>query len=234
MAKKPAGKKFDTWEYADQAAGIRVKVPVYTGGSGGKIVFRVELEEFAIRKEDSDINRLKDQVFAEIKAQRSTTWTGHLYVYCGGAMSGLLAFESAAAAREEGESSSCDEESLGAEFRLMIRPVAIGTRPDGSRCYRDRRYYGARAVDRMPPVGVNIESPPEFSGFDSRSHRGTCALLPDTPENRRALAEIACAVEQLRRRLGTLLSPARIESSLGTILERGMVALEPPGEDTHG
>ncbi len=238
MAKRQPGKKIETWKYVDRADGIKIDVPVrmvtlpsQLYGGSAKVEFRVDLPDLEINDRDTDANKLRERVFEEIRAKRSTTWEDFLHVFAAGKFEG----DKFAVPKDRGDvvwTNRPDEDDeprygahkLVAALRIRVSTVRVGTMPDGAKVHRNE--HCSHAMIGMPETGKVKDS-----FFDDRMD-GVSALVPDTPEARLALAKVAEAIRQAHDTLKKYMHPDNVTASLEQFLRgSGLAGLPAPAQE---
>jgi hypothetical protein len=227
---RPGEKKVATWKYESRAGTLDVPVYMidysqkgrYEQQQAGKVaVFRVKLDDPEIRLENTDINALKTEVWAAIKDKLSIVWRDMLYVQTEGNAHGIDA-KDPEGYRRKGERGA-------GKVEFDYKPVQI-TEFNGKKMSRhlESVYNGnstwSTASEGWPEVG----HPSRYHyGKDKVDRSEVRALIPDTPENRAALDQIADGFKALHKRLLGLLSPKSIERTLANVGTAGLLLPAP-------
>jgi hypothetical protein len=210
-------RKIIIWRYDDDA-GTTMDIPVYqlTGHDG--IWLRVNIPELDIREENSDINLLRERVFAAIKDRLVLKWEPCLQISVSGRAWSLDDF---AEAMQINPSLSC-------EIEVRVSRIEIATRPDGSQCYREPG-LDSRIHEGLPGPG---------DGIVDDEQQDTRSRVPDTRENRQALVELGHAFVRLGRELCDRLGPDQVNAAVSRLLAEktlaGLPALPPAGGGKKG
>lgn len=210
---RPGAKKITTWRYND-GNGTELSIPVtmHTEGHGASArnSFSVSIPEMEIRARNADINALQKEVYALVKERSLLVWAPFLYVgfeQDADDFGGLLP--------------TAPRPKVDASLRITVHLVETTERPDGTLMSRGREYGGggSRPYEGLPEVGPGDE-------YERKSMR---AMVPDTPENRRALYQFCQGVATLGRRLSELLEPEVIGDTLAQVLAlKGLPDLSGP------
>lgn len=222
-------RKFETWTWRDPETGERVEVEcraVKTRSAHGTETtsFEVRLPKYDVHESDKDPNALRDRVFHEIAARRSVAWSYHLHVFAGGDFSSFHGSDNFTA---EG----FDYVGIQGSLRVDVSPVQVGLRSDGEHAWNRTGGCGVNAHAGRPHVGKGSQS--SFGSGDRTT--GVWALVPDTPENRKALATVVGEMQKLKDRLQTFLSPGNIDLVLEQVNKAGgTLSLPSPQQEEPG
>lgn len=204
MARRGRKKIFE-WDFVS-SSGVSMKVPVHILHSKSDQKFEVDLPDYDINEHHADVNELRKAVFAQLAERLTVSWSPFLYVAVSGS----------AHPCEEG----ADEHyQMQADLKLEVKPLEIGTRPDGSKCHRERAYRTVH--DGLPDAGKDEKD-------RWHSHQPMRAYVPDTLANRAALNDLANRFQALLDKLEEFLSPEMIERTLACSLFPALPA--PPQE----
>lgn len=196
-------KKIDTWKYEDTKNGVEhtIDVLMVTKKSqygAGSVTFRAECATADVEIENSDVNELRKLVWAEIREKTAIEWRPYLYIrVSGGGSSYRLENDGI------GEQSRC-------EAQLHVHVDVYHLAEHGGKKWRRQNYAGYGASEGWPKTG-HIER--EWAG----SEPYTASLVPDTAENRAALAELFKAMQKLNERVKTLFGPEQIKATLARV-----------------
>jgi len=221
-------KKFTTWEFRDRE--VKLLVPVHVvddtdhNHTAKEVYFSVKMEEPEINEQDTDINRLRQTVFAKIKEQLSIKWRSMLVVEVECARHRLF--------DKRKKPDTMDTEysgdgSLGVSWHRV--QIATFGKQKLSRTFNNYYKPWGPGLQKERPREVwnqGTEGWPEVGTIaDRRGYPRIKAMIPDTPENRVALEAIADNIETLYRRLGKLLDSDQIENTLARVAGSGLLAL---------
>jgi hypothetical protein len=216
-------RKFTTWEYRKAGRPLRkveVRVQEQHSGRRTSTSFYVRIPELQLELRHKDVDQLRALVFAELDKRDEIKWVPWLHVTVEGDIDVMHDPDASDDALPKG--------NIRSSLRLHYDRVLLAD--DG---------------DRKLSRGVNDDGEPEKCVFDrwpevgeKKVHRGTydnekwkheiAALVPDTEENRRALDAISTGMANLLQKLGSLLSPTRIEKTLLQIQKSGVPLLPAP------
>lgn len=220
-------KKIDTWEY--RGGGARLAVDVYledrekTTGDRSGTAFRVDLPEYDISAWDTDIQKLKDEVFAQLRVRLQLDWKNYLYLQTHGNHEPWTATKGA---------EWLTFKDASASFSMSIHCVQLAEL-NGKKLWRGHpgsSYYGNQVQEGWPDEG-------EKKGRDRWLSDGMCTLIPDTEANRQALLRIMKGIEMLTDRLKDFLSPAKAQQALAAALQNTLLPapqLALPSGEGHG
>jgi hypothetical protein len=183
-------KKIITWRY-DDGAGRTMDVPVYQVTKHDGIWLRVELPELGVREECSDVNLLRERVFAAIGDRLMIHWAPFLRITAEASAYGLDDFA------EETDRNA----DLHLEAGLRVFRIEVGTRPDGSTCHRGPG-YSSSVHDGLPALD---------DGEDSDTRHEVESLLPDTPANRQVLVELGLRFFESGKAACSRLDPRNVD-----------------------
>jgi hypothetical protein len=201
-------RKIITWRY-DDGAGTTLDIPVYQVTNQGGIWLRVDIPALDIREENSDINLLRERVFAAIKGRLVLKWEPYLQISVSGRAWNLDDFAEATQINP----------SLSCEIEVRVSRIEIATRPDGSQCYREPG-MDSRIHEGLPGPG---DGGVDDEQQDARSR------IPDTRENRQALVDLGHAFSRLGRDLCDWLGPERVEAAVAQLAaEKTLAGLPAP------
>lgn len=200
-------KKIITWRY--QKGGNTLDVPVYqvADGHSGGVTLRVNLPELDICVTNSDVNALQMEVFKLVGERLRLKWEWFLYIKINGSSYNIDYFVGGEVLNPH----------LRFDTAVAVSRVEVGTRPDGTRCYREAGHAGIS--EGLPHLGTEDGSKRSWG-----DNPVTYAMVPDTPGNRKALVTIGKALVRLDRELRKFLSPDTIHATLSAINRDGSVA----------
>jgi len=234
-------KKFTTWEYRDHEVVLQVPVTLVDNSKKGhirygedanKTFFEVHMDEPEIREKDTDINRLRETVFAQIKAKLAVEWKSMLLVEVSASHSRLF---------DKGKSPDTPDTEDDAGAKLVVNwerwQVAKYKGKKISRRFNnyhkpwrihDEKEKPAREVWNQAQSGWPDDKDDRFSTQDQMPE--IKALIPDTPANRVALEAITDAIENLYHNLAKLLASDKIEETLAAVASKLVLNLAGPVE----
>jgi hypothetical protein len=197
-------RKLTVWEY-DDGKGTTLKVPVYQvdgyldDGRRG-IRLRVQIAELDILEYDTDINVLQGRVYGQIKEKLVLKWEWFLLVKTYGYESGT----------DPEDFMEATHVNPLCSFRLEVdvERIQMARRPDETTCWRRAGNYGGTIHEGSPELG-------------RRANGSIVGMIPDTPENRRAIVEVGLAFSRLRENLQILLGNDQIERTM-EVLSSGL------------
>ena len=207
-------KKIITWRY-DDGAGTTMEIPVYQVTKSDGIWLRVDIPGLDIREENSDINVLREKVFAAIKGRLVLKWEPFLQITVTGTAWNLDDFVGA----------SQINPNLSYDIEIQVARIEIATRPDGSQCYREPG-RDSRICEGLPGLG---------DGADDDQRRDTRSRIPDTRENRQAVVDLGRAFFRLGSQLCDLLHQDKVDATVAQLVTDKTLAGLPasaPGADT--
>ena len=205
--------KFTEWEWRDPETRELIKIECRCEKDRDKVDFFVRDEKRRLNMSNADPNKLKDEVFSELTARRVVEWTHHLHVFVGG--DGSWEISSDHFVEEDGE-----HVSLSQSLHVAVHPVQTAVRGDGKKVWNSRGGYGGNISFGEPHVGHG-----ELSVRVGDRTTGYWSLVPDTPENRRALRTIIDNMALMKTRLSKLLSPDNLQASLDAVAAGGLADL---------
>jgi hypothetical protein len=196
-------RKIVTWRYDDHA-GTTLDIPVYQVTDHQGIRLRVDIAELDIREENSDISLLRERVYSTVKGRGFLKWEPFLQVSVSSSSWDLENFVEATQVNP----------TLSFEISVQVARIEIGTRPDGSQCYR------------MPGQDSRILEWPgeEGDGVDDDQQRDIRSRIAATPENRQAMVDLGRAFFRLGRELGERLRPERVEQTVAQLIAENTLA----------
>lgn len=235
---RPPGKKIDTWTFTIDGQRVKVDVRMDPGARTDFLVRHDLATGERISLRNPDINALRKEVEDALRAKIRVHWERFLYIEtCGGLEPSLEGAAQKARLTEESQAGETwarhdwlADAQLHALLRLDYRTIEIGTRADGSQCYRElASSHGHNVHEGLP----HLETPDsEERGFRSDDYPTQSAYLPDTPANRAALELIRAGLDLVRQRLQELLSHETIAATLQQVLTSpavvGLPAPPPP------
>jgi hypothetical protein len=190
-------RKLTVWKY-DDGKGTTLKVPVYQvdryldDGRRG-IRLRVQIAELDILEYDTDINVLQKRVYGQIKEKLVLKWEWFLLVRTYGHESGT----------DPADFLEATHVNPSCSFRLEVdvERIQMARRPDGTTCWRHAGNHGGTINEFSPELG-------------RQANGSIVGMIPDTPENRRAIVEVGLAFTRLRENLQILLGNDQIERTM--------------------
>jgi hypothetical protein len=201
-------KKIITWRY-DDGAGTTMEIPVYQVTDHQGVWLRVDIPELDIREENSDINLLREKVTAAIKGRLFLKWEPFLQISVSSTAWDLDDFVAATQVNP----------TLSFEINVQVARIEIGTRPDGSQCYRTP---GMDPRIREWPGAVG-------DGADDDQRREVRSRVADTAGNRQAMVDLGRAFVRLGRQLCDRLHPQRVEEAMAQLMaEKTLAGLPAP------
>lgn len=238
-------KKFTTWDYEDRD-GATLHVPVQLvdatkttsgrlGKDDAKTYFLVQLDNPEIDEQDTDINRLRETVFAKIKEQLKIEWRSMLIVTVDSSRSRLFRKELKAATPDT-------ERNAHGKLKLSWERVQIAQhgknklQRDFNNYYKPFGYTKERGEKPREVWNRGHDGWPTLGAGENHKHRAgrarsVGAMIPDTPENRLALEAISDQIEKLYDGLSKLLNSTRIEETLAKVAASGLLALSAPKQE---
>ncbi len=207
------GKKVADWEFMVNKTRIKVPVkahiPEYTDQTTTfSVDFKYGIHRF--HKYDKNIDELRRDVQAWLEGVVTYKWERYFVVAFGRYVNLPTDRSSSSLTPSEQDARWCEDER---EIRTTVewRVYELAENAEGKAVYRDlsRLLNGGAVIEGRPDVG------------EDTGHLGwgdiptVTALVKATPENERALNQLARAFKDLHSRLLKLLSPELIESSLG-------------------
>ncbi len=204
MAKKP-GKKITNWVFDEKGVALAIEVRMIVvkdrhDADDGKTKFVVVMPEYEIEDKDTDIDVLKTRVFEALAKSARPDWRKMLYV-------------TITTKTGNPHDSYNDSKLAKSEIEFACGALEIATRPNGVKIYRWEN--NDNICEEWPETG----KVKRYYGSGNR----VGALIPDTPEHRRAIAEIAGGFEKIMERLNALLMPEEIEQTLSDVTARLML-----------
>ncbi len=213
MARSQHGKKIETWEFNTSFG--KVQAPLYLKtGQHGDMLFTVDIEVEGQRfwesgKVPDDLRKSLQKWLNGLQIE----WSPHLLVKIA-----WRKHESSVDAPEEGdeEDGFPDIDRFAGEVALSLSwsRCWIGTRADGQEMHRSRR-LGGKAFTGRPDTGF------EESDFSEHWNPSQTALVPDTPEMRASLLQLARTIRATREQLQKLLAPEAAQKFLLGLQKNG-------------
>lgn len=194
------GKKIDVWEFVINH--VRVSVPVKLRSSSNESAeFFVSDSSLDLTDADSDINALRKRVKAHLQEHLQVTWERYLYIEFRGKVP--------SAGRDDDDDDDEDEEGLSVHLdqEFEVSEIEIGTKPDGTKCWRNWGKYGGHRSENGPPETGTVDD-----GW--RARPVVRSYVPATKENREAVERLRDAFLKLNGQLMEFLSPDRVVASL--------------------
>lgn len=222
MARAKKGvRKFTEWMYHDRD--VKLKVPVHVHDQSGSsyirdgekpIMFFVKMDDPPVDIRHEDINELKAKVWAELKGKVSIEWKPHLLIIFSGSAQSLVED------KEKGVSDYRFRETQRTDIDLRVECCDLAELSNGQKYHRwTGRGYVGNTQDDWPWVGEAEES----RGYTGRDNE-TRALIPDTPETRRALNKLITGFDALTANLKMMLAPALIGRSVHQLAQFGSLS----------
>lgn len=153
-------------------------------------------------KEPKDIADLEKLVEKLIIERSALEWKPYLYISVNGGPD----------LRKKGKDGELEEERhIEMDLRVDVKCVELAEGAGKKRHRFPDRYRGRLSVhDGWPETG--LEQKQHWGG----NNRTTYSMVPDTPENRRAVYALRSGMRDLLTRLEVILSPARVQKSLAS------------------
>lgn len=199
-------------EYKDKGADLKIPLKLATETShdsrAPNFTYQIHLDEpIYVRLDGKDPEALTKRLYELLNAHYDINWKPYLYVrvYTGST-----------------DEHYCGSESDGRELKLSVNHLLVGTKPDGTQVHDfyhgiDQVYAGGGHKPRFDrysqglPETTKMEDKWRGSGYDGRA---CVAMVEDTPENRAAIKAIQTAMAELAAKLGALLAPEAIQTTL--------------------
>lgn len=208
MTRRLPGKKIDTWEFKIHGERIYIDVRLEKiGRHSNETEFTVVDERFGLRMSDKDINKLRREVLALVTERLKVEWATYYLVEFSGS-----------APPEPGDDAGMEDDrdfNCSITTNLKIECYELGTRPDGTKCYRTQG--SSRVYDGEPDTG---EAEQMWRETTMR------CLVPATAENKEALDTIVKAFHLLSGKLHKFFDPQVVQKNL--LQASGLVLLEGP------
>jgi hypothetical protein len=250
MARRGIKRAFE-WKYVDGT--VTLTVPVFVvnrdeqsdrGGYFEKdkptTYFRVQMEDPEIDEHDVNIDELKKRVFAGIKQKLEIPWRDVLHVEVDGDRERLFKKKTAADTKDTEASARVNVsvhwtrhqiaevrgKKVSRRFQSWYEPTQLD---DNHRVIKlpGREQFSSMS-DGWPDTGRPTDR------WNKADKTRIAALVPDTPENRLALEQIADGFDQLHKRLMGLLAPKAIEKTLANIGDAGLMLPAPAAPEIFG
>jgi len=188
---KRRGKKITVWTFNEH--GRKYEVPVRMEERASRTVFHASVDELNIDLSNGNMDELKVELVAAIRAAESFKLEPQLYITVIGE-----AFDSGFV------DSSSPKDRLEVVMRLRVEMVSTGRRADGTAVHIQHS-QDTRVRNDHPDVGY----------FAYNDYEGELSsLVPDTREHRQALAALANHLKQAFEKLMGRLQPSEIDSTI--------------------
>lgn len=216
MPKYPyPGKKID--RYQINVEGRLVWMEIRMDAKQRPAMFFVVNDEHGICERSESVDAAKSQADAIVRERLAIRWEPFL----------LVTFEGP---RPHEMGDAHESTMFGAEMKIDVRRISVGTRPDGRNCWRylapqfDTIRNGLPKTHDVPeePEGDDPAIYAPWLGTDKK----TVAMVRDTPENVAELAAIVRGLAALNNRMHRVFSPSSLPRALA---ERRLRWLDPAG-----
>ena len=192
------GKRIDTWEFSINHVKVSVVVKMRANCDRRQTSeFFVRDDSYSLSESDTDINALKQRVESHLIEHLRVAWEPYFYIE-------FRADLPVVPDPDDEPDDEGDGFGVNVDANLKVQQIEIGTKPDGTKCWRVySKYGGVRSQDGEPETGS------EKDRWGARECQR--CLVPASPSNRDTIDGLRNAILSIHERLFGLLDPEDVD-----------------------